>query len=143
MELNFEGLKTQKWNITTEKAQRDDEKSGVICLVFMFTPKINVKNGSFFCIFCYWQQKISHNLGKIFKCIWKILISSFRKYYGLLDSELLLARFQPLNIKSFGIFLLTQRFFYISTLNISQTVTLKPIKHTIFWKNSIRPFRCT
>ena len=27
-----------------------------------------------FCIF-WWQQKISHSLGKIFKCNWKILLS--------------------------------------------------------------------
>ena len=31
---------------------------------------------------------------------------------------------------------------YISTLDISQTVNPEPVKHTIFWKNSKRCFRC-
>ena len=38
MELNFEGLEMQKWNISTNSAQRADEKNGIICLVIMFTP---------------------------------------------------------------------------------------------------------
>ena len=42
----------------------------------------------------------------------------------------------------FRYFSLTKDFFYICTLNILQVVTQKPIKHTIFWKNSIRIFRC-
>ena len=37
MGLSFEGIEIQKWDITTDKAQRIDEKNGVICLVFMFT----------------------------------------------------------------------------------------------------------
>ena len=62
----------------------------------------------------------------------KDLIRSFRKCYGLLDSELPLARYQPLKIQRFITFLLTQQLFDISTLNISQTVTPRPIKYTIF-----------
>ena len=42
MELNFEGLEIQKWNIPTDRAQRFDEKNGVIRLVIMFTPKVMV-----------------------------------------------------------------------------------------------------
>ena len=38
-------------------------------------------------------------------------------------------------------FLLIQQFFDISTLDNSQTVTPKPINHTIFWKNAKRSFR--
>ena len=52
MELNFEGLEMQDWNIPTDRAQRLDEKNGVICLVIMFTYRVlvikNVKNGPFF-----------------------------------------------------------------------------------------------
>ena len=33
MESNFEGPEIHERNITTEKAQRVDEKNGVICLV--------------------------------------------------------------------------------------------------------------
>ena len=31
---------------------------------------------------CWWRQKISHVLDKIYKYIWKILLSSFRNWYG-------------------------------------------------------------
>ena len=52
MELNFEGLEMQDWNIPTDRAQRLAEKNGVICLVIMFTSRVlvikNVKNGPFF-----------------------------------------------------------------------------------------------
>ena len=29
----------QNWNLTTERAQRVDEKNGVVCLVITFTPR--------------------------------------------------------------------------------------------------------
>ena len=122
MELNFEGFEMQKWNIPTDRAQRVDGKNKVICLVIVFTPQVIVKCQKWliFCIFCWCQQKISHSLDKIFAYIWKILFSSLRKYYGLLNSELPLARYQPVKIQSFIIFLLTQQFFDISTLDISK-----------------------
>ena len=41
-ELNFEGLWMQKWNIPTDRAQRVDEKNGVICLIIMFAPRVMV-----------------------------------------------------------------------------------------------------
>ena len=37
MEQNFQCLGMQKLNISTDRAQRVDEKNGVICLVFMFS----------------------------------------------------------------------------------------------------------
>ena len=44
MEFNFEGLEMQKWNISTDRAQRVDEKNGFIFLVIMFIPRvINIK----------------------------------------------------------------------------------------------------
>ena len=52
MELNFEDLEMQKWNIPTDIPQRVHEKNGVICLIIMFTSGANdhwnVANGSFF-----------------------------------------------------------------------------------------------
>ena len=48
MELNFEGLETQKWNIPTDWAQKVDEKIGVICLVIMFPSRNVVTEMSFF-----------------------------------------------------------------------------------------------
>ena len=127
----------QKWNVPTEKAQRVAGKNGVICLFIMFTLEvmiIKISKMAHFLYFCWCQQKASQSLDKIFTCIWKILFSFLRKCYGLLDSELQLARHPPLKIPSF-ICLLTEQFFNISTLDISQTITPKPMNHTIFWKN--------
>ena len=42
MELNFEGLELQKWTKPTDRAQREDQKNGVICLVTMFAPGVTV-----------------------------------------------------------------------------------------------------
>ena len=39
MELNFEGLKMQKWIIPTDRGQIVDEKNGVIFLVTMLTQE--------------------------------------------------------------------------------------------------------
>ena len=112
----------QKWNIQTDKAERVDEKNGVIFLVIMFfideDSLTKIKKWPIFCIFSWWQQKVN-----ILKCIWKILFSPFRIFYGLLRFELPLARCQLLRIQRFGIFLLTQLFFYISIIGFSRTVT--------------------
>ena len=86
-------------NIPTDRAQRVDGKNGVICLIIIFTPQVMVikmSKTAHFLYFCWCQRKISHSLYIIFMCIWKILYSSLRKCYRLLDSELLLARYQPL-----------------------------------------------
>ena len=72
IELDFEGLEMQKYNKSSDRAQRVDEKNGGICLVSMFTPgDMVIKSQSWliYCIFCRWQQKTSHILGKIFKCM--------------------------------------------------------------------------
>ena len=39
LKLTFEGLRIQRWNKSTDSAQRVDEKNVFICLVFMFTSK--------------------------------------------------------------------------------------------------------
>ena len=55
MELNFEGLEMQKRNIPTDRAQRVDEKNGVICLDIIFTPGvmvIKISKMAHFCAFC-------------------------------------------------------------------------------------------
>ena len=54
MELNFEDLEMQKWNIPTDTAQIVDGKNGVICLVITFTPRVVViKNFSIVAHFLY------------------------------------------------------------------------------------------
>ena len=42
MELNFEGLEMQKWNIPTDRVQRVDKKIG--WFVVMFTLRVMVIN---------------------------------------------------------------------------------------------------
>ena len=72
-----------------------------------------------FLYFLLLTAKISHCLGKIFKHIWRISISSFRKYYGLLTFELPLTGCKPWKSR-FWYFLLTQQFFrYPYPQNIS------------------------
>ena len=130
MELNFEGLEMQKWNIPTDRAQIEDGKNMVICLFIMFTPQviiIKISKMAHFCIFCWWQQKISLSLHKIF----------------LIGFWATISKISTLEDTQFHYFLLTQKFSDISTLDISQTVTPKPMNHTIFWKDSKGSFRCT
>ena len=67
MELNFEGLKMQKWNIPVDWARRVDKKSGVICLLTTFTFRVMVIKMSkmcFFCIFSWWLQIILSQFGQ-------------------------------------------------------------------------------
>ena len=40
MKLNSEGLEMQKLNISTDRAQRVDEKNGIIGLVIKFIPRV-------------------------------------------------------------------------------------------------------
>ena len=50
-----------------DRAQRIDEKNGVICLVIMFTPRVMVIKISKVADFLYFflkTAKISHSLGK-------------------------------------------------------------------------------
>ena len=110
----------------------------------MFTPRVlDIKMSKMvqFFYFLLMAAKINHILGKIFNSVWEILFNSSRKFYGLLNSEVPLARRQHLNIKGFSTFWLIQQFFYVSTLNISRTVTPKPISLSIFWENSVRWFQ--
>ena len=57
-------------------------------------------------------EKNRPSLGKIFKCIWKVLFGPFTKYYGLWSSVLPLANCQHLKIHDFTSPLLTQHFFF-------------------------------
>ena len=73
----------------------------------------------------------------------KVWFGPFRKYYGSCTSELPLAKFQRLEIQDVGITLFTQKcFWYLSTISHKQ-LSPKPIKHTIFCKNSIISAMCT
>ena len=95
-----------------------------MCIYHVYSQKHD-----YFCIFCWWQQKINHSLGKIFKCVWKILFSSFRKCYGVFVSELPLARCQPFDI---GNFRWLNSFFYIFTLKYLTNTNSKSLLTTPF-----------
>ena len=105
----------QKWNISTYRAQRVDEKIVVICLV-MFTSKVMVIRMSKMAHLMYFllnTKKNRHSFGKVFKCIWNVLFGSFAKYYGLWSSDLPLSYCQDLKIKDFTSPLLNQHFFLL------------------------------
>ena len=138
---NAEMKYTNEWS-SKNRLKKWDHLSNLSCLLpELFSLKC--QKWLIFCSFCWCQQKLSHSLDKLFTCLFNISFNSLRSCYRLLDSELPFERHQPLNIQNFIILLLTQQFFDIFTLNISQTVTPKPMNHTIFWKNSKRSFRCT
>ena len=42
MELKFESIEMQKWNIPMDRAQRVDEKNGLLCKFIMFAPEVMV-----------------------------------------------------------------------------------------------------
>ena len=95
-----------------------DKKNEVINLV-MFTAKdmiIRMSKMALLCTFCWIQQKTCPSLGKILKCIWKVLFSAFTKYYRLWSSKLPLARCQHMKIH-FAISLLSHHFFFLTTIS--------------------------
>ena len=99
MVLNFEVLEMQKWNIPTDRASKE------LCVYLSWLlPALWSLKLLIFCFFLLMSSKISHNLGKIFKCIWENFWSSIRKRYGSLSSEIPLARCQPLKTQGFDIF---------------------------------------
>ena len=90
-----------------DSAQRVDEKNGAICLVIIFTPGVMVIKMSKMAHFLYFLQMTAKNQLQFGHNIWvhlKDLIQRFQKCYGLLDSELSLARCQSLKIEDFGVF---------------------------------------
>ena len=69
VELNFEGLEMQKQNTPTHRAQRADEKNGVICLGIMFVSRIMVIKMSKMTHFLYFLLMKAKNKSKFGKNI--------------------------------------------------------------------------
>ena len=95
MELNFESLEIQKWNIPTDKAQRANKKIRVICLFIVFTSGIIVIKMSNFFIF-------SSDNSKKLVIVWaKYLNAPERFYWILLKNGIFdrLLRYQLWNIE--------------------------------------------
>ena len=143
------GLKVfemQKWNISKYRSQRVYDKNSVIGLA-MLTSKVMVIRMSKMAYLMYFllnTRKSTSSLGKLFKCIWKVVFGPFVKYYGLWSSDLPLANCQHLKIQDFISLLFTQHlFFYFSFFwyfypQYLTKLRPKPIKHTSFCKNSMR-----
>ena len=136
MELNFEVLEMQKLNIPKERAQRVNEKSGVICLVIMFTPRITVIKMSKAAHFFVSSADDSKKSVKVWG---KYLSASERSYLPLLDNAMdfwvLSYHKKDANLYKYriSIFFCQLSRFFTSILNISRTVIPpKAIDNTIF-----------
>ena len=113
------GTETKFLKFKTEMYQRIElkeymRKMGSFVQSCLLPDLWSLKRQKWLDTFCWMQQKISSSLGILFKCICKVLLGLFRKYYGLCTSGKPLAKFQPLKSEDFGIPLLTQKFFYLS-----------------------------
>ena len=138
----------QKWNISIDRAERVDEKNGVICLFIMFIPKVVVmamSNMAHLLYFLLLTEKRSHSYGKIFRYNWKILFSSFRKCYGLLNSSGNKQDVDPWKCWVSVFFPDLRGFFYFypQYLTNSNSKSIPFFKELSLSKNSVRSFICT
>ena len=135
-----------KWNILTDRAQQVNGKNGIICLVIIFAPRVMViimLKMAQFLYFLLMPAKTQSHFGQNIYLHLKDLFQLSQKMLWIAGSWATISKISTLDDTELHYFLLTQQFFYISTLNIWQTVTPKPMNHTIFSKNSKRSFRYT
>ena len=62
MELNFEGLQMQKWNIPMDRAWRGDQNNGAVCLFIMVIPRVMVIKMPKMAHFLYFLLRRAKNL---------------------------------------------------------------------------------
>ena len=129
-----------KWNISMDIAQRVDERNGGQSSNYVYSRFMFMKMSKKVHFMYLLLNTTKVSLDKIFKCIWKVLLSPFRKYYGLCRSELPFAKFQHLKIQVFLCWL--SSIWCLSTISHKQ-LSPKLINHIIFCKNSIRSSMCT
>ena len=136
----------QKWNISIDRAERVDEKNGVICLFIMFIPKVVVmamSNMAHLLYFLLLTEKRSHSYGKIFRYNWKILFSSFRKCYGLLNSSGNKQDVDPWKCRVSVFFPDLRGFFYFYPQYLTNSNSKSiPFFKELSLKNSVRSFIC-
>ena len=136
MELNFEGLELQRWNIPTGRAQRVDDKNTVICLAIMFTPGITIIKISHLTPFLYFLLMTANNesqFGQNVLVHLKDLTEFFQKIVWEIGSGVtgkLLSQKKYRNL-------------IFSRIDILLMVAQNPIIHSIFWKSLMVSFRCT
>ena len=124
MELNFESLEMQK-------SQRSDKKDGVISQAVTSTPRVMKVKCQEWLIFVFLADDSNKSV-----TVWAIHLSaSERSYLALSENAtglwVTISKTSSLGNTGSWYVLLIQQFFIIFTLSISQTVTPKPINHTI------------
>ena len=136
MGLKFYAFEMQKW---------EKWRHSFSYVYFQSYGHLNVKNGSFNVLSTQYRKKTD----PVWARYLNVLVGPFTKYYGLLSSNLRLANCQHLKIQDFACPLLNQHFFnfffiliFLPTISHEQ-LRPRPIKHTIFCKNSMRSSTCT
>ena len=115
----------------------------------MFTSKVMVIRMSKMAHLMYFLLNTEKKTYPVWARYLNVLVGPFTKYYGLWSSDLPLANCQHLKIQDFTSPLLNQHFFFIYLFLIflpiisHEELRPKPIKHTIFCKNSMRSSTCT
>ena len=103
MKMNFEYFQIQKWMLQTVRAEKVDEKNGVMCLVFMFPFRVMVFKLSKKVHFCNLELTSVRNrslLKQLHIYIWKVSLRTFRKRHCLLCYGLLSSRFGDIRVWS-------------------------------------------
>ena len=132
--------------LQTVRAEKVDEKNGVICLVSMFPSWVMVLKLSkkvHFLQFCADLSKKSKSIKAIY------IYASERSRYALSENGIVYYAmtycFGDISVWSRRIllnFCWVSIFFDVLIVNISWTVAQTPINHSIFWKSVMRTFRC-
>ena len=82
VKVNFDYFQIQKWMLQTVRAEKVEEKNGVICLVFMFPSWAMVCKLSKKCIFYNFVLTSARNLSLLKQCTYvhlKVLLPLFQK----------------------------------------------------------------
>ena len=128
----------QKWILQTVRAEKVDEKNGLICVVSMFSFRVMVLKLSkkvYFLQFCSDLSKFVVSLLKQFTYMHlKGLVIHFQK--------MVLCKLLWLTVSEILGFEVEEFCFYILIANISWTVAQTNIDHIIFWRSVMRTFRC-
>ena len=76
--MNLKYFQIQKWMLQADRAEKVDEKNGVICVVFMF-PSWNCWKNCIISILCWPQQKSLSMLKQFTYMHLKRLVMRFQK----------------------------------------------------------------
>ena len=136
--MNLKYFQIQKWMLQADRAEKVDEKNGVICVVFMFPSWVMIlkllKKVHFF-NFVLTSAKIYNYVKAIYiyasKTSRYALSENVIVYYAM---TLCFEDISVWNRRTLLYFSWVSIVFDISIANISWTVAQTPINHIIFWK---------